>query len=242
MSLIHEALKRVEADKGQPPRLVLSCPPGVPGASPGRPAAPPMPAIAALAEPAARPRKRLWFRRSPTTMVLGIAVLIMISLLGVFFVIHRGLPVPSTAAAKGPEAPKGQMSIQATPAEVGAAAPASPPAATQAPTPTPPAAAAAEGAPARAAAAAPKAPAAAATEAIEEERPAGPARPGHPPAAAAKLKVTGIMCGPTGGAALINGRLVHVGQEIEGAKLVGTSTNTVELEMEGVRFSLGIQP
>jgi hypothetical protein len=71
---------------------------------------------------------------------------------------------------------------------------------------------------------------------------AAPARSANPPAAAARFKVSGIMSGPTGGAALINGRMIYVGQEIEGARLVRTTANTVVMEMEGVRFTLGINP
>ena len=46
------------------------------------------------------------------------------------------------------------------------------------------------------------------------------------------------MQGPGGGAAIINGSLVHPGQTIDGAKVVRIGKHTVELEIQGQRFAI----
>lgn len=54
------------------------------------------------------------------------------------------------------------------------------------------------------------------------------------------LKLSGIMAGPSGEAALINGRMVRVGEEIEGVKLESIENQTAHLSFEGETFTLGI--
>ena len=48
------------------------------------------------------------------------------------------------------------------------------------------------------------------------------------------------MAGPTGEAALINGRMVRVGESIEGVTLESIENQTANLSFEGETFSLGL--
>ncbi len=255
MSLIHEALKRVETHKapsdapgpGGPPQ------PGQTGAGSTLRAAPtvphPLPLDPTGPSSAAR---RLLFARSPIAMALGMAIAIGASLMAVT-VVQRDLTPPPTA----PVATRARPAAGAqTPAEafvqVAAQAPAVAPieAPVQVNPGSPPAqqAAAPEAStPPTSAPAADPSPLSPLAEA-ELSLPAPELEPApvcpalRPSDVAAKFKVSGIMSGPTGGAALINGRMVNVGQEIDGARLVATTANTIQLEIEGERFSLGIQP
>jgi type II secretory pathway component PulC len=54
------------------------------------------------------------------------------------------------------------------------------------------------------------------------------------------LKLSGIMAGPTGEVALINGRMVRVGESIEGVTLESIENQTANLSFEGETFSLGL--
>jgi type II secretory pathway component PulC len=56
----------------------------------------------------------------------------------------------------------------------------------------------------------------------------------------ANFKLSGIMAGPNGEAALINGRLVQVGQTVDGAVLEAISGQTVELDFMGKRITVGL--
>jgi hypothetical protein len=55
------------------------------------------------------------------------------------------------------------------------------------------------------------------------------------------FKVNAIMSGPDGGAALINGRMVNVGQTIDGARLVSVSPNAVQLLVGDRQMTVGLQ-
>ena len=52
--------------------------------------------------------------------------------------------------------------------------------------------------------------------------------------------ITGVLAGPDGGTAIINGRFVRIGQTVDGAKLIRITPNGVELEANGRRYSLGM--
>ena len=67
--------------------------------------------------------------------------------------------------------------------------------------------------------------------------PAAPAPVGRSTAPAA-FRLRGILSGPGGKVAIINGRPVGVGQTIRGAKVVSIGSFRVELERDGRRFSL----
>ena len=53
-----------------------------------------------------------------------------------------------------------------------------------------------------------------------------------------RFRLSAIMRGPGGGAALINGFMLRVGQEIDGAKIVRIDQYSVELELDGQRFTI----
>lgn len=97
----------------------------------------------------------------------------------------------------------------------------------EAPTPQPPAKKAPT--PLAVPAAAAKAPAATASVAT----PPPPATT-NPPA----LKLSGIICGPDGGTAIINGQMLRVGQEIAGARVVRIDPCEVHLEFAGTPLRL----
>jgi len=68
-----------------------------------------------------------------------------------------------------------------------------------------------------------------------------PPQPTPPPAPKPKLresdfKLSGIMRGPDGTVAIINGRYVRVGQTVSGAKVVNIGHHSVELEADGQRL------
>jgi hypothetical protein len=70
---------------------------------------------------------------------------------------------------------------------------------------------------------------------------AGPAvaPPANPPVAATpNLKLSAIMSGPTGEAALINGKLIQVGETIEGARLESIAGQTVQLVFDGKTITI----
>ena len=75
---------------------------------------------------------------------------------------------------------------------------------------------------------------------------AAPARPRYTAAqtaaAASNFKVTAILSGPNGDTALINGQMVFVGQSVSGARLVSASPNAVQLEMDGLEFTVAMHP
>jgi len=53
-----------------------------------------------------------------------------------------------------------------------------------------------------------------------------------------RFRLSAIMRGPGGGAALINGFMLRVGQEIDGAKIVRIDQYSVELDLDGQRFTI----
>lgn len=69
--------------------------------------------------------------------------------------------------------------------------------------------------------------------------------PSFPPASLVgsrpTFKVSAIMSGPDGGAALVNGRMVYVGQTVDGARLVGVSSNSVQLLVGDKQVTVGLQ-
>lgn len=54
------------------------------------------------------------------------------------------------------------------------------------------------------------------------------------------FSLTCIMKSPSGYLAMINGKSARVGQSISGAEVMGISVNSVEMELDGKRFTLGI--
>jgi hypothetical protein len=105
--------------------------------------------------------------------------------------------------------------------------------------------------------AAEKAPVAAPPAAIQAPAAVPPAKPQSPtldikPKAAPRLfvepaandlsqyKITTIMASPTGARAVINGRVVGVGQMIDKARVVAISPQEVELEIDGRRAKIGL--
>jgi hypothetical protein len=56
----------------------------------------------------------------------------------------------------------------------------------------------------------------------------------------ADFKLTGVLRGPDGATAIINGNFYSVGQTIDGAKVTRIGRYTVDLEIEGRRISLGM--
>ena len=261
MSLIHEALKRVQTNKtpvdipgpvemstSDAPAPAASrngsvspyAPQGSAGSSPGgRPGPVPPPWLTAggpampplVPPPPPSGPSRILFSKSPIILALGLAIAIGSTLM-MMSVVQREMGLPSVAPAGTPARPATPppkaSPAKATPRPSAQAAPAAPVVMqiTESPAPAP-------------------APAAASLLPLAETTPppqekAAPARSNNPPAAAARFRVSGIMSGPTGGAALINGRMIYVGQEIDGARLVRTTANTVVMETEGVRFTLGI--
>jgi len=66
-----------------------------------------------------------------------------------------------------------------------------------------------------------------------------PPRPAPPPAPKPResdFKLSGIMRGPDGTVAIINGRYVRVGQTVSGAKVVNIGRHSVELQAGGQRL------
>jgi hypothetical protein len=268
MSLIHEALKRVQTNKPPaempgpvelstsdatappaPPEGSVSpyapqSPTGSPQAARPGPVPPPWLTMGHSAPPPLVPPpapsgpSRILFSRSPIFLALGLAVAVGATLI-MMSIVQREMGLPAAASAGSRAKPAAQAT---TPPQKAAAAKAvaqesvraatAPPAVVQM-TETP-AATSAPAAPALLSVLPPPAP-------VPEEK-TPPARSNNPPAAAARFRVSGIMSGPTGGAALINGRMIYVGQEIDGARLVRTTANTVMMEMDGVQFTLGISP
>ena len=53
-----------------------------------------------------------------------------------------------------------------------------------------------------------------------------------------QYKVSGIIDGPDGAAAIINGSFVSVGDEVDGAKVIHITSRSVELEAYGQRFTI----
>ena len=53
-----------------------------------------------------------------------------------------------------------------------------------------------------------------------------------------RFKLSAVVQGPEGGTAIINGRFVRIGEEIDSAKIISIGRYTVELEYEGERFTL----
>jgi len=82
--------------------------------------------------------------------------------------------------------------------------------------------------PAPAAAAAPSPKAAA--------QPAAPSPP--PPLDESKFKLSGVMMGPGGATAIINGQSVTQGETVDGAKVIRVSQHSVDLEVNGRRLTI----
>jgi len=55
-----------------------------------------------------------------------------------------------------------------------------------------------------------------------------------------QFKVSGIMSGPRGSTAIINGRLLQVGEKVGKAKVVKITNSAVELEIYGRRVTVGM--
>lgn len=247
MSLIHEALKRVEANKAPagPPSPLVEV-----EASRTSPV-PPLRVASGLSDspgrPTLEPPPPIWWRplltKSPIAMALGMAVAVSATVMGMLMVQRDMAVAPTSVTPPALKRPSPAATKPPEPAPVKPAQAANQQAAVAKPT-APPSSAPAVAAPAPAIAAPtpqPEAETPAPPPASHDEAPA--VRPvARTPATASKFKVSGIMSGPMGGAALINGRMISVGQEIDGARLVAMTPNTVDLEIEGVRFTLGIQP
>ncbi|MCJ7544926.1 MAG: hypothetical protein MUP47_10275 [Phycisphaerae bacterium] len=242
MSLIHEALKRVEAQKapnGPAPPLVAgeptktsAVPPLRVASGPSGPPAPPAPSLS-----------RALFTKSPIAMALGMAVAISATVMAMR-IVQRDMAVPPISVlSPAPKRPSPVAAQPPKPASVSLAQPTTQPtAAPKVSAPPSPAPAVATLAPAVATPAPPPVAVATPSPPVSPEEPPLAHPVARQPAAASKFKVNGIMSGPTGGAALINGRMVYVGQEVDGARLVAMTANSVELEIEGVRVTMGIQP
>jgi len=72
-----------------------------------------------------------------------------------------------------------------------------------------------------------------------------PKKPGRapaplPPVDTSAFKISSILKGPGGGVAIINGRPVHEGETVAGAKVVRISGRAVELEIDGRRATVGM--
>ena len=65
-----------------------------------------------------------------------------------------------------------------------------------------------------------------------------PRQPSSPAAVKRRFRVTAIVGGPTGYAALINGELLREGQTIEGAEVLHIGPHHAELELDGQRFTV----
>jgi hypothetical protein len=244
MSLINEALKRAEAEKTQ--RLAD---------------VPPLPPLVAV------PRARLHLpaRRWPTVQVgLLAAALVAISITGYVLVKSYAAGVPQEAAA----APGQVASLTPSPTAVaGVPRPASPGRAESPATAPTPAAHIKESAGPDRAQALRDAFAARAEDAMEIQRlavlnadasarhaapapvpgvpppsqPAPAAKPAEPEDDAARFKVSSIMVGPKSATAIINGRIVAVGDVIGQAKVLRITPSTVDLDVSGRRVQVGMQ-
>jgi hypothetical protein len=240
MSLIHEALKRVEANKAptDPASPILEVQASRLSPVPQLRVASPSPMPLVPPPPPAPPGGwwRLLFVKSPIAMALAMAAAVGATMTAMSIVQRdmTALPtavVPTAVRQASPAAakhPKPARPAAAQPTRQPARPPKPPAAQRPAPVVETPSAAPAAVTP-------PASPA-------PHEAPSPPVAATVAPTPASRFKVTGIMSGPMGGAALINGRLIYVGQEVDGARLVSITANTVELEVAGVRFTLGIQP
>ena len=69
---------------------------------------------------------------------------------------------------------------------------------------------------------------------------AAPTAPTPPPMPqrSGAYKLSGIMAGPSGKTAIINGKFVNVGQTVDGAKIISIGQYTVELEIDGQSITI----
>ncbi len=242
MSLINEALKRAEAEKSQHLAEV-----------------PPLPPLVAV------PRARLHLpaRRWPTAQVgLLAAALVAISITGYVLLKSYAAGVPQEAAA----APVQVASLTSSPSVPRPASPGRAEPTSAVPAPTPAARAKESAGPDRAQALR-DAFAARAEDAMEIQRlavlnadasarhaapapvptaappsqPAPAAKPAEPEDDAARFKVSSIMVGPKSATAIINGRIVGVGDVIGQAKVLRITPRAVDLEVSGRRVQVGMQ-
>ena len=248
MSLINEALKRAEAEKSQHLAEV-----------------PPLPPLVAV------PRARLHLpaRRWPTAQVgLLAAALVAISITGYVLLKSYAAGVPQEAAAAPVQVASLTSSPSAIAGVPRPALPGRAEAPGAAPTPVPtPAARAKESAGPDRAQALRDAFAARAEDAMEIQRlavlsadasarhaapapvptaappsqPAPAAKPAEPEDDAARFKVSSIMVGPKSATAIINGRIVGVGDVIGQAKVLRITPSTVDLDVSGRRVQVGMQ-
>jgi hypothetical protein len=72
-------------------------------------------------------------------------------------------------------------------------------------------------------------------------QPAPAARPAEPEDDAAKFKVSSIMVGPRAATAVINGRVVGVGDYLGQAKVLKITPRAVDLEISGRKVQVGMQ-
>ena len=244
MSLINEALKRAEAEKTQHLADV-----------------PPLPPLVAVSH--ARPRGET--RRWPTVQVgLLAAALVAGSIAGYVLLKSYVAGVPQEAAAASVQV------AALTPSPIPAAGvprPASPGRAEAPATAPTPAAHIKESAGPDRAQALRDAFAARAEDALEIQRlavlsadasarhaapapvptaappsqPAPAAKPAEPEDDAARFKVSSIMVGPRAATAIINGRVVGVGDYLGQAKVLKITPRAVDLEVSGRRVQVGMQ-
>ena len=66
--------------------------------------------------------------------------------------------------------------------------------------------------------------------------PPGSSRPGPPPA----IRVSCVMKGPSGPAAIINGNCVTVGETVNGARIIAIGQFTIEVEYKGHKYLIGV--
>jgi len=244
MSLINEALKRAEAEKTQHLADV-----------------PPLPPLVAVSH--ARPRGET--RRWPTVQVgLLAAALIAGSIAGYVLLKSYVAGVPQEAAA----APVQVASLTPSPTAVASVPRPASPGRAEAPATAPtPAAHIKESAGPDRAQALRDAFAARAEDALEIQRlavlsadasarhaapapvptaappsqPAPAAKPAEPEDDAARFKVSSIMVGPRAATAIINGRVVGVGDYLGQAKVLKITPRAVDLEVSGRRVQVGMQ-
>lgn len=246
MSLIQEALKRQQEEQGEkpgarPPPIPTEAaqPPPIPTSMPAASASEPVPAAPNPLVPdrpmpaldAGPKRGKLWIALGGVglfAVVLVVAIAYLFSLLGQKRTPETAaVPPPAAPAAETPSAPPAAVVTEAPPPPVMAAAtpsaPVEPVVAPVEPVAPPPAATSAGPTPEPVAAAL--------------SIPVAPAAPPPPPPVVwPTLKLTTIMAGakPGQGAARINGKMVFVGNQVEGVTLV-------EVKVDGVLLKNGTE-
>ena len=219
MSLINEALKRAEAEKNRSGCGQEYQPPPIPD------------------EPSARPANRRP-RRSARAVALG-CVAAAVAALGAWVMLDHGSPrpAPHAASADTARAPRPRSRLERpvlARAEKTDPRPRTKPALAG----TPKAMKHHSASPRNPSRAGPVRPAA-------QTRPAAAAAPvkpqpdkATPPPPAPEFKLTGVLLGPGGGTAIINGRFMKVGDTIEGARVVKITKHAVTLELGARRITL----